>query len=209
MNGLIGQGPTAFLVAPGSAHRSPRFRTNGIPGHHHEAVMSQRTYHVRSSVMDEEKVWFSRQHWRIDHRRAQKANAPSVTLPPTRTDREAIFAKWTSWKWFVIAWQSILDDVADRPAFYVQFVGMSGVAVLFMVLVRALLITVDSLPVLPSFFELVGMGYCAWWGYRFLFYKETRESIQKTLKWLGREYEAWNEAFSSSSMKQVKEPVSH
>ena len=40
---------------------------------------------------------------------------------------------------------------------------------------------IDSLPVLPAFFELVGIYVSAWLTYRFLLFKDDREELRGIL----------------------------
>ena len=59
------------------------------------------------------------------------------------------------------------ESVEDKP----QAILYAGGAVVAVVLVNSVVGAVNSLPLLPKVFELVGLGYSAWFTYKYLLFK--------------------------------------
>lgn len=65
------------------------------------------------------------------------------------------------------------EAVENKPAVVIYTVGaISGVW-----LANTVVGAINSLPLLPKVFELVGLGYAAWFTYRYLLFKDNREEL--------------------------------
>jgi len=65
------------------------------------------------------------------------------------------------------------DKVENKPAFIIYSVGAFSAIWLSSTIVGA----INSVPLLPKVFELVGLGYSAWFTYRYLLFKSNREEL--------------------------------
>jgi len=65
------------------------------------------------------------------------------------------------------------ESVEDKP----QAILYAGGAVVAVVLVNSVVGAVNSLPLLPKVFELVGLGYSAWFTYKYLLFKSSRAEL--------------------------------
>ena len=65
------------------------------------------------------------------------------------------------------------EAVENKPAAIIYAVGaLSGVW-----LANTVVGAINALPLLPKVFELVGLGYSAWFTYRYLLFKSNREEL--------------------------------
>jgi hypothetical protein len=65
------------------------------------------------------------------------------------------------------------DKVENKPAFIIYFVGVFSAIWLSSTIIN----TINNIPLLPKVFELVGLGYSAWFTYRYLLFKSNREEL--------------------------------
>lgn len=72
-----------------------------------------------------------------------------------------------------------IGDVSKRPGFYGKLGGYAAGGIIAITVLKAVVGAVDSLPVLPSFLELVGLGYCAWFAWRYVVFKSSREELME------------------------------
>lgn len=65
------------------------------------------------------------------------------------------------------------EAVENKPAAIIYAVGaVSGIW-----LANTVVGAINAVPLLPKVFELVGLGYTAWFTYRYLLFKENREEL--------------------------------
>lgn len=65
------------------------------------------------------------------------------------------------------------EAVENKPAAIIYAVGaLSGIW-----LANTVVGAINAVPLLPKVFELVGLGYSAWFTYRYLLFKENREEL--------------------------------
>ena len=82
---------------------------------------------------------------------------------------------------------SALSDVSSRPAFYAKIAGYAAGALVALTILRAVVSAVDSIPILPSALELIGLGYTTWFVWRYVLFKESREELLEEIEdFLGR-----------------------
>lgn len=65
------------------------------------------------------------------------------------------------------------EKVDNKPAFIVYTIAGFSAVWLSSTVVNA----INHLPLLPKVFELVGLGYSAWFTYRYLLFKSSREEL--------------------------------
>ena len=65
------------------------------------------------------------------------------------------------------------DAVEDKPS----AVLYAGGAVVLLWLASTVVGAVNAIPLLPKLLELVGLGYTAWFVYRYLLFKSSREEL--------------------------------
>lgn len=82
---------------------------------------------------------------------------------PSSPDVEKIIKDLTD-KW---------DDVEDKSS--VLLIGAGAIALLWVT--TSVVNAVNGLPLLPKFLELVGLVYSAWFVYRYLLFKSSREEL--------------------------------
>jgi hypothetical protein len=73
-------------------------------------------------------------------------------------------AAWMSAQW---------EKVENKPAFIIYSVAAFSAIWLSSTVINAL----NSVPLFPKLFELVGLGYSAWFTYRYLLFKSSREEL--------------------------------
>lgn len=79
------------------------------------------------------------------------------------------------------------SDVSDRPLFYSKIVGYAVGALVIITILKAIVAAIDSLPVLPSTLELIGLGYTGWFVWRYVLFRESRaELLEEIDDFLGR-----------------------
>merc|ERR1712050_466210 len=66
-----------------------------------------------------------------------------------------------------------IDSIEDKP----QAALYAGGTVVALGLANSIVSTVESLPLIPKLFELVGLGYTAWFSYRYLHFKSSRQEL--------------------------------
>merc|ERR1711933_620814 len=65
------------------------------------------------------------------------------------------------------------ESVENKP----QAILYAGGAVVAVVLVNSVVGAVNSLPLFPKVFELVGLGYTGWFTYKYLLFKSSRAEL--------------------------------
>merc|ERR1711977_710828 len=65
------------------------------------------------------------------------------------------------------------ESVENKP----QAILYAGGAVVALVLVNSVVGAVNSLPLFPKVFKLVGLGYTAWFTYKYLLFKSSRAEL--------------------------------
>lgn len=83
--------------------------------------------------------------------------------------------------------EKVSDFLADLPAYLSDFFGeykrpivtisLIIAALIAVKLLLAILSAINDLPLFSSLFELIGMGYSAWFVYRYLLKASTREQL--------------------------------
>jgi hypothetical protein len=90
-------------------------------------------------------------------------------------------------------WQDIVDKIsaflADLPAYLSDFfgeykrpiitIGIIAGAIVSVRLLLAVLGAINDIPLLSPLFELIGLGYSAWFIYRYLLQASTRQELSK------------------------------
>jgi hypothetical protein len=100
------------------------------------------------------------------------SSTPSVDLDPEAIKERALRA---------------VEDVSTRPGFYATIAGYAVGALVLITVLKAVVAAVDSLPVLPGILELVGLGYCGWFAWRFVIFKSSRQELLEEIdELLGR-----------------------
>lgn len=83
--------------------------------------------------------------------------------------------------------KEVFSDVSDRPVYYSKIGGYAVGAIVLVTVLRAVVSAIDSLPVLPSALELIGLGYAAWFVWRYILFRDTRsELLDEIDEFLGR-----------------------
>ena len=65
------------------------------------------------------------------------------------------------------------DEVENKP----QALVYAGGAVVALVIVNSVVGAINHLPLFPKVFELVGLGYSAWFTYKYLLFKSSRAEL--------------------------------
>lgn len=71
----------------------------------------------------------------------------------------------------------VVSDVSARPLYYGKIAAYAAGSLVAFTILRAVVNAVDSIPVLPGALELVGLGYAAWFVWRYVLFKESREEL--------------------------------
>lgn len=71
----------------------------------------------------------------------------------------------------------VVSDVGTRPMYYGKILGYAIGALISFTVLKAIVTAVDSLPVLPGALELIGLGYSAWFVWRYVLFKESRQEL--------------------------------
>lgn len=80
-----------------------------------------------------------------------------------------------------------VEDVTARPAYYGKIAAYALGALVGVTILKAVVTAVDSIPVLPSLLELIGLGYTTWFIWRYVLFKESREELLEEIEdFLGR-----------------------
>lgn len=83
--------------------------------------------------------------------------------------------------------KAVFSDLSDRPLYYSKIGGYVVGALILVTILRAIVSAIDSLPVLPAALELVGLGYSAWFVWRYVLFRESRaELLDEIDDFLGR-----------------------
>jgi len=98
----------------------------------------------------------------------RKQQSMIVRAEATEVDSEAIIKDLQD-KW---------DKVENKTGFIVYTVGGFTLVWLSSTILGAL----NGVPLLPRVFELVGLGYSAWFTYRYLLFKSSREELVQDIE---------------------------
>lgn len=83
--------------------------------------------------------------------------------------------------------KEVFSDVSGRPVYYSKIGGYAVGAIVLITVLRAIVSAIDSLPVLPSALELIGLGYAGWFIWRYVLFRDTRsELLDEIDEFLGR-----------------------
>lgn len=83
--------------------------------------------------------------------------------------------------------KGLFTDVSDRPLYYSKILGYTVGGIVLITVLRAIVSAIDSLPVLPATLELIGLGYSAWFVWRYVLFRESRmELVEEIDDFLGR-----------------------
>ena len=88
-----------------------------------------------------------------------RRNTHALTLPPPLPPPPLSPSQW--------------ESVEDKPS----AVLYAGGAVVLLWLASTVIGAVNAIPLLPKLLELVGLGYTAWFVYRYLLFKSSREEL--------------------------------
>lgn len=79
---------------------------------------------------------------------------------------------------------ALLEDVSERPEFYLSGVGAVSGAVLGTVVMSAALNALELVPLLPDAFRVVGVGYVFWFLAKYLFSAKNRAELSADVQYL-------------------------
>lgn len=77
---------------------------------------------------------------------------------------------------------AVASDVSTRPGYYIKIAGYVAGAAVGLTILRAVVSAVDAIPILPAVLELVGLGYTAWFVWRYVLFKESREELMEEIE---------------------------
>lgn len=77
--------------------------------------------------------------------------------------------------------QAILDDVADRPQYYLNVSGVLVGLMLSIVVLSATTFALDRLPLVPDALRMIGLGYIFWFLGKFLLNGGERQRLEEEI----------------------------
>lgn len=81
----------------------------------------------------------------------------------------------------------VVSDVSTRPFFYGKIAAYGVGALVIVTVLRAVVVAVDSIPVLPGALELIGLGYTVWFVWRYVLFQDSRkELLEEIEEFVGR-----------------------
>mmetsp|Transcript_12386 Transcript_12386/g.23331 ORF Transcript_12386/g.23331 Transcript_12386/m.23331 type:complete len:156 (+) Transcript_12386:169-636(+) len=98
----------------------------------------------------------------VSKRMNKDARSSSVVVQ-SKIDTDEIISTVTE-KW---------DSVENKP----QAIIYAGGAFVAIVIVNSIVGAINGLPLFPKIFELVGLGYSAWFTYKYLLFKSSRAEL--------------------------------
>lgn len=119
------------------------------------------------------------------------SSTPTPTPPTPESDSDPIpsidDAYTIDTEALVARAKDAFSDVSDRPLYYSKIAGYAAGAIVLLTVLRAIVAAIDALPVLPATLELVGLGYAAWFVWRYVLFRDTRtELVDEIDDFLGR-----------------------
>lgn len=103
---------------------------------------------------------------------------------PTQSESEGYDIDMDAWKSKA---RGIFNDLGTRPLYYGKIAGYAVGGLVTITVLRAVVVAVDSLPVLPGALELIGLGYTSWFVWRYVLFRESREELLEEIEeFLGR-----------------------
>lgn len=137
--------------------------------------------HTRTLSLSQKPIATPRRtKWRMTSNPTEETGidtTPTPVAPDYELDTEAIKEKA----------MSAISDVGARPLYYGKIAGYAVGALVTVTILRAVISAVDSIPVLPGGLELVGLGYTAWFVWRYVLFKESRQELLDEIEeFLGR-----------------------
>jgi CAAD domains of cyanobacterial aminoacyl-tRNA synthetase len=116
----------------------------------------------------------------------QQDQADSVTVKISPDTSGSLNTISSNEQWQEVG-AKVSDFIADLPAYLSEFfgeykrpiitIGMIIASLIAVKLLLAVLSAINDLPLFSSLFELVGMGYSAWFIWRYLLKASTREQL--------------------------------
>lgn len=74
--------------------------------------------------------------------------------------------------------QAVLEDLAERPEYYLNVAGVLFGLTLVVLVLSATMAALDSIPLLPDALRVVGLGYIFWFLSKYLFSGAERSRLQ-------------------------------
>lgn len=78
--------------------------------------------------------------------------------------------------------KTLFSDLSQRPFYYSTILGYVVGAVVVLTVLRAIVSAIDSLPILPGALELIGLGYTAWFIWRYVLFRESRTELLEEIE---------------------------
>lgn len=83
---------------------------------------------------------------------------------------------------YVERFKTLFTDLTQRPFYYSTILGYVVGGIVVLTVLRAIVNAIDSLPVLPGALELIGLGYTAWFIWRYVLFRESRTELLEEIE---------------------------
>lgn len=77
--------------------------------------------------------------------------------------------------------QAVLQDISDRPEYYLSVTGVILGTILTTVVLSASLVALDTIPLVPDFLRIIGLAYVFWFLSKYLFSGAERVQLQREI----------------------------
>ncbi|KAI7840895.1 hypothetical protein COHA_005423 [Chlorella ohadii] len=123
---------------------------------------------------------------RVQQRKSLNGAALLQQQPAIRAQRRFVVkAESTSTEGSTVDGEQLMKDLQEKwdkveNKTSVIVYGAGGIVVLW--LAATIVGALNNIPLLPKIFELVGLGYSAWFTYRYLLFKSSREELVEDIE---------------------------
>lgn len=107
-------------------------------------------------------------------RSAESERSARIVAMATGETRDPNQAARDAWKYVQETWEGVDDKLAVGGLGFTALIGLWAVA--------GLIGAIDKLPIIPNFFEFVGIFFTSWFIYRYLLFKPDREELLKKVE---------------------------
>lgn len=83
--------------------------------------------------------------------------------------------------------EAFLEDVAERPTFYLNLSGITAGVYMLSVVLSNLLNTINSIPFIPELLKLLGMAYALWFAAKYAASQDFRKNLNNDVNRLLKE----------------------
>jgi hypothetical protein len=178
--GFVGASSCSCLV-----YRNPRNLAKCFPTKEHKIFRRATTHACKTTLLAVDKsssstsnVGKAEQSKPFEPKKSEEANSFQQSFSSMPSMQNNWFSDPSKFNAKV---QDVAQDILHRPTFYAQLLAATVGIVVAIDILDAIVLALNRLPLLPSIFELVGLGYSGWFIWRYVLFSSSRQELKSKL----------------------------